>query len=464
MRSPDCASFDRRIASAPRAGVWSRRRFLRGLGLAVALPAFESLPRLLGAAEGATVKAPRRMAFVSIPNGVQQDNWFPEGSERDFELNRTMRPLEAVREHIQIISGLDHINATPGPDGAGDHARANATLLTGVRARKTDGSDIHLGISIDQVAANRIGHETRFPSLELSCDKVRKSGRCDSGYSCAYLYNISWQSATVPMTPEPNPRLLFERLFGAGDHGQRRKLSAARGESQQSVLDFVLDDAKTLERELGRKDRRKLEEYLTGVRDIEQRLARAEEFGDLPDPPVDTPAGIPADYGEHMRLMFDLLALAFQTDSTRIATLLLAGDGTNYAFPQIGIPEGHHYLTHEQRRSPEAAEKVTRIDEYYMQHFAAFLEKLAKTEDSDGHSVLRNSMIVYGGAIADGNRHTHDNLPVILAGGGGGELRTGRYVEVASQPMANLFLGMLDHLGVTGVESFGDSTGRLGAI
>jgi len=433
--------------------------------VAVALPAFESLLPRLGAAEAAgATKAPRRMAFVSIPNGVQQDHWFPTGDESAFELNRTMRSLESVKKHIQIISGLDHINATPGPDGAGDHARANATLLTGVRARKTAGSDINLGISIDQVAAKHIGHLTRFPSLELTCDKVRKSGLCDSGYSCAYLYNISWQSATTPMTPEPNPRLAFERLFGAGTHGERRKVTAAREEAQRSVLDFVLDDAKSLARELGSKDQRKLDEYLTGVRELEKRLDNVDAFGELPDPAAETPAGIPADYGEHMSLMFDILALAFQTDSTRVATLLLAGDGTNYAFPQIGIPEGHHYLTHEQGRSPDAAEKVAQIDEYYMRHFAAFLEKLEKIEDVDGRSVLHNSMIVYGGAIADGNRHTHENLPVILAGRGGGELRTGRYLKVTSQPMTNLFLGMLDHLGVTGVDTFGDSTGRLHAI
>jgi hypothetical protein len=463
MRNPRDAACDLRHRSSNE--LPSRRRFLRGLGVALALPALESLrPRFLDASEGTRAVAPRRMAFVSIPNGVQQDHWFPEGEGSAFELNRTMRSLEKVKAHIQVLSGLDHGNATPGPDGAGDHARANATLLTGVRARKTAGSDIHLGISVDQVAANRIGHLTRFPSLEFTCDRVRKSGLCDSGYSCAYLYNISWQSTTTPMTPEPNPRLMFQRLFGSGDPGERGQVTSALDEERRSVLDFVLDDAKRLERQLGGKDRRKLDEYLTGIRGIEQRIARASGFGDVPDPPVDTPEGIPADYGEHMRLMFDLLALAFQTDSTRIATLLLAGDGTNYAFPQIGIPEGHHYLTHAQRRSPEAAEKVTQIDEYYMRHFAEFLEKLEATEDVDGRSVLRNSMIVYGGAIADGNLHTHSNLPVILAGGGGGELRTGRSVKVPSQPMTNLFLGMLDYLGVTGVESFGDSTGRLHAI
>ena len=453
-----------RAATQARDGV-TRRRFLRNVGISMALPAFESLLAPgLRAAETGTGGAPRRMAFVSIPNGVKQDKWWPTGEGKNFELGATMKPLEAFKSKIQVISGLEHMNATAGLDGGGDHARANATFLTGVRARKTAGTDIHLGVSIDQFAAGQIGHHTRFPSLELTCDKMRKSGTCDSGYSCAYLYNISWQSATTPMTPEQNPRLVFERLFGAGAPGERKKLFAARQQSQRSVLDFVRDDAAALQRELGRGDQRKLDEYLTSVREIEQRISRAESLGDFPEPDVATPAGIPADYGQHMNLMFDVLALAFQTDSTRVATLLLAGDGTNYPFPQIGIPEGHHWLTHQLLSSKEAETKVAAIDEYYMQHFARFIEKLDQIEDVDGTSVLDNSMIVYGGAIADGNAHTHNNLPIVLAGGGGGTLQPGRYLKVDPAPMSNLFLSMVDRLGVKGVEEFGDSTGRLDEI
>ncbi len=442
----------------------NRRRFLRGLGIGLALPAFESL---LPAATASGAKAgtpPRRVAFCSIPNGVQQDHWWPTGEGRDFVLNNTMKPLEPFKDAIQVIGGLDHEHATPGPDGGGDHARANATLLTGVRARKTAGADIRLGVSIDQVIAREIGQETRFASLELTCDKVRKAGQCDSGYSCAYLYNISWRSETTPMTPESNPRLLFERLFGSGPAQERQASYHQRQQDQKSVLDFILDDARSLRRELGQNDQQKLEEYLTGVRELEQRIVRSEKFGALPEVELNVPPGTPANFGEHMDLMFEILALAFQTDSTRVATLLLAGDGTNYAFPQIGVPEGHHWLTHDAGSNPSQWEKVARIDQYYAEHFARFLGKLKAMKDFDGSSVLDNSMIFYGGAIADGNRHNHDNLPVVLAGGGGGTLTPGRFVKFPSQPMSNLFLSLADRMGAEGLERFGDSTGRIGTI
>jgi hypothetical protein len=453
--------------SRQRALALSRRRFLKGFGVAIAMPAFESLlPGSLYASDVCSTscaKAPQRMAFVYFPNGAHQKNWWPEGEEKDFQLNQTMLPLENVKNSIQVISGLEHRNATAGPDGPGDHARANATFLTGVRARKTDGSNIHLGISIDQLAARHIGHLSRFPSLELSCDAVRKSGGCDSGYSCAYQYNLSWASDTTPMTPEPNPRLLFERLFGAGSNGERQKNYHVRQQTQKSILDFVLDDAHALQRDLGKQDQQKLDEYLTGVREIEERIEHAESFGEIPDPEIETPAGIPPDYGQHMELMYDMLALAFQTDTTRIATLLLAGDGTNRSFPQIDVPEGHHYLSHH-GRDEEKLEKIAKIDLYYMQHFARFLEKLEKIQDVDGTSILHNSMIVYGCGNCDGDRHNHDNLPVVLAGAGGGTLQTGRYLKLPDTPMTNLYLSMLDRLEIEGVDQFGDSTGRIDTI
>ena len=442
--------------------VTDRRRFLRGLGVALALPTFETF--LLAESVKTGNVAPRRVAFCSVPNGVQQDNWWPTGSGRDFQLNNTMKPLESVKDQIQIIAGLDHENATPGPDGGGDHARANATLLTGVRARKTAGADIRLGVSIDQVIASAIGHQTRFASLELTCDKVRKAGQCDSGYSCAYLYNISWRSETTPMTPESNPRLVFERLFGGGSNSDRTESFAVRRQKKRSVLDFVMDDAKSLQRELGRNDQQKLDEYLTGVRTLEQRIERAEQFGPLPEVDMDLPPDTPAHYGEHMDLMFEILAHAFQTDSTRVATLLLAGDGTNYAYPQIGVPEGHHWLTHDAGSKPHQWDKVAKIDRYYAEHFARFVQRLKAMKDIDGSSVLDNSMIFYGGAICNGNRHNHDNLPAILAGGGGGTLTPGRYVELSSRPMNNLFLSLADRMGVESLERFGDSTGRISDV
>jgi hypothetical protein len=450
----------------------TRRNFLRGVGVCLALPIFESaLAPVLRAAAVATAAqggplgvtgtgAPLRMAFVYFPNGAHQQNWWPSGEGASFELGRTMQPLAALKSSIQVVGGLDHKNAEPGNDGAGDHARANATFLTGVRARKTDSADIEAGISVDQLAAQQIGHLTRFSSLELSCDNVRKAGSCDSGYSCAYQYNLSWRSASTPMTPEPNPRLVFERLFGSGAPAERQKNFELRQRTQKSLLDFVLDDTHALQRQLTANDRDKLDEYLTGVRTIEQRIQRTESFGPLPDPHADAPSGIPADFGEHMDIMYDLLAMAFQTDSTRIATLLLANDGSNRAFTEIGIPEGHHYCSHH-RNNPELMGKVAEIDLHYMKHFARFLDKLDRTKDIDGKSLLHNSMIVYGCGNADGNRHTHTNLPVVLAGAGGGALTPGRYANFNSQPMANLFLSMNDRLGVRGLDRIGDSSGRL---
>ena len=454
---------------------FSRRNFLRGLGVCMALPVFESsLGPVLRAATTAaagpagplavtSTGAPLRMAYVYVPNGVHQQYWWPTGEGSAFELGRTMQPLAALKNSLQVIGGLDHKNAAPGNDGAGDHARANATFLTGARARKTDTADIQVGVSVDQLAAQQVGHLTRFSSLELSCDNIRKSGSCDSGYSCAYQYNLSWRSASTPMTPEPNPRLVFERLFGSGAPAERQKNFEARQQTQKSLLDFVLDDTRSLQRNLGAKDRDKLDEYLTSVRTIEQRIERTESFGKLPEPGADAPTGIPANFGDHMDIMFDLLAMAFQTDSTRIATLLLANDGSNRSFSEIGIPEGHHYCSHH-KNNPELVAKIGEIDLNYMNHFARFLAKLEQTKDVDGKSLLHNSMIVYGSGNADGNRHTHDNLPVILAGSGGGTITPGRYAQYGSQPMSNLFLSLNDRLGVRGLDRIGDSSGRLSAL
>lgn len=443
----------------------SRRRMLRGLGVALALPALESVPSQVvasGASNSAATTAtgaPLRMAFMSIPNGVQQKHWFPTSNGGSLELNSTMQPLESIKSEIQVIGGLKHDNATPGADGAGDHARASATFLTGARARKTAGKDIFVGMSIDQRAAQAIGQVTRYSSLELSCEPARNSGACDSGYACAYQYNLAWSSPTTPVTPEANPKLVFERLWGAGPKEDRAKNYAMRNDTQRSILDFVIEDAARIQNELSATDRRKLDEYLGGVRDIEKRIQSADQFGHVPNPDLDTPPGIPAAFSDHIDLMFDILALAFQTDTTRIATLLLAYDGSNRVFPELGIAEGHHHLTHNQFRE-ELAVKVAAIDQFYVQRWARFLNRLNEMKDVDGNTVLHNSMIVFGGAIADGNRHSHDNLPVILAGRGGGAWETGRYLKAAEQPMSNLFVSMLNRYGVED-ESFGDSTGPL---
>jgi len=445
----------------------SRRHFLRGLGACIALPAFESLcpVRALAADDPAAplattaTGAPLRAVFLYFPNGSIPAAWWPEGGEKDFRLSRTLQPLESHREHVQIFSGLEHRNAMPGSDGAGDHARANGTFLTGVRMKKS-ATDIHAGISIDQVMANHVGRLTRLPSLELSCDATRMSAACDSGYSCAYQYNVSWSSPTTPMAPESNPRQAFERLFGAGAPGERIASLRRRRAEQRSILDFALDDARDLERQLNASDVAKLDQYLTGVRELESRIQRAEKLGDPKEPAEPTPAGIPQSHQEHLRLMFETLLLAFQTDSTRVATLMLSHDGSNRSFAEIGIPEGHHDLSHH-FGNPDKIKKVSDIDLFYATRFADFLARLRETKDLDGHSLLHNSMVIYGSGNADGNRHTHVNLPIILAGNGGGTLTPGRYVNTGATPACNLFLSMAERMGLRDLARFGDSTGHL---
>lgn len=448
-----------------RHSAFSRRHFLRGLGACIALPAFESLrPRTLQAgppvpAATTATGAPLRAAFLCFPNGAIPGAWWPKGEGHQFELSRTLEPLEPLRRHVQVLSGLDQKAAVGGPDGAGDHARGNGVFLTGVRLKKS-ATDIRAGISIDQVIAREVGHMTRFPSLELSSDAVRTSGSCDSGYACAYQFNLSWSSPTTPVAPESNPRLVFERLFGAGPQGERAANLLRRQQEQRSILDFVLQEAHGMSRRLNGRDRAKLDQYLTGIREIERAIEKAEQFGLPPDPGVDTPPGIPRDRAQYTQLIFDMLVLAFQTDSTRVATLLLGHDGDNRPLPEAGVSEGHHDLSHH-FNDEDKVQKLMEIDRWYVRQFAAFLDKLRQTLDVDGQSLLHNSMILYGSGNADGNRHTHSNLPLLLAGGGGGALNPGRYVKHGSAPMTNLLLSLASRMGVRSLRSFGDSTGEL---
>jgi hypothetical protein len=456
------------ILSGQTAGGLSRRHFLRGLGACLALPAFESLRplRALGvgtdhAAGLATTAtgAPLRTAFFFFPNGAIPAAWWPEKEGTDFPLSPTLAPLAQCKQHVQVFGELDHACANAGPDGGGDHARGNGVFLTGVRINKS-ATDIRAGISIDQEIARRVGHLTRFASLELATDSERKSSGCDSNYSCAYQYNISWSSNTTPMPAESNPRLAFERLFGAGTTAADRAENAKRrAQERRSILDYVLEDARGMQARLTARDKDKLDQYLTGVREIENRIQKAGQFP-VKDPGVEAPVGIPSNHAEYVQLMYDLLILAFQTDSTRVATLMLGHDGDNRSFSLIGIPEGHHDISHHQNK-PDLIEKVSRIDQWYVEQFAKFLQKMEATKDMDGNSLLHNSMIVYGSGNADGNRHTHANLPLIVAGGGGGSLKPGRFVKHGSKPATNLFLSLADRMGVTGLERFGDSTGRL---
>ena len=443
----------------------SRRGFLRGLGAAVSLPAFEAFRPLMAANEATRALAttasgaPLRMAYLYVPNGVNLEKWRPNGTTSGYKMGGSFGEMEKHREDFQIFTGFEQKNASAGSDGAGDHARANSVFLTSARPKKTAGSDIQLGISVDQVAANAVADQTRFASLELSTSGVRKSGQCDSGYSCAYQFNLSWRSENQPMTPEANPRAVFERLFGAGESGERAKSLGQRLASKKSVLDFIQNDAKALHRHLGRTDQHKLDEYLTGVREIEKQIEKAEALGIPVDPGVPAPEAFTS-YEEHLQMMSDMMVLAFKTDSTRVISFMMSHDGSNRSFSNIGIDDGHHNISHHQG-SKDNLDKIAKIDEFYLAQFSYFLEKMKTTEDVDGKSLLHNSMIVYGSGISDGDRHNHDDLPIILAGHGGGAFKPGRHVELGENvPMANLYLRMLQEFGVK-EKRFGDSTGVL---
>ncbi|HXG48270.1 MAG TPA: DUF1552 domain-containing protein [Methylomirabilota bacterium] len=441
-----------------------RRTFLKGLGTTMALPLFEAMSPLTSFASAVGTSAaghPKRMAFVYIPNGANMADWTPRTMGKDFDLPYILEPLKPLQSEIQVLTGLAHDKAKPNGDGAGDHARASATFLTGCQARKTAAVDIKVGVSVDQIAAERVGKFTRLSSLELSCDRGRQTGACDSGYSCAYQFNISWKTESTPMPPEVDPRLVFERLFSNGVYGEVSESRARRERYQKSIIDFVLDDARSLQRKLGATDRRKLDEYLTAIRELEQRIERAERFATA-HPDFSKPDGVPQDYGEHIRIMYDLLALAFQTDTTRIGTFIVAHDGSNRSYPLIGVPEGHHDLSHHGNDEAKK-QKIAKINRFHMEQFAYFLNKLKSMKEGEG-SVLDNCMIVYGGGIGDGNRHNHNDLPVLLAGRGGGTLRPGRHLRFDRDvSMTNLYLSMLDRLNVP-AERIGDSTGRLDAI
>ncbi len=433
----------------------SRRTVLRGIGSGLALPYLNAMHSTSAFGVVATGTAPVRMACLFFANGAIMPDWKPTGEGRDFQLTKTLEPLAELRDDLIVFGGLTQHHARANGDGAGDHARNASAFLTGAQPRKTSGADIHAGISIDQAVANQLGHHTRLPSVELGIDRGRNAGNCDSGYSCAYSSNISWKSATTPSAKEVNPRAVFERLFGSPDTAADRE---RKTRNRRSNLDFVSDDARQLQNSLGGADRQKLDEYFTSVREIEQRVARAAD-GPMEIPELALPEGVPAELPEHMRLMFDILVLAFQTDSTRIATLMVADAGSNRTYPEIGVKDGHHELSHHQKDEAKI-EKIAKVDRYLVEQFSYFLKKLKSTQDGD-RSLLDNSMILYGSAIADGNRHNHDDLPILLAGKGGGTIQTGRHLVLPNEtPLNNLYLAMAQRMGAS-LEKLGDSTGTL---
>jgi hypothetical protein len=431
---------------------------LKGVGCALGLPLLEAmLPQRSFAAEAA---APVRMAFISFPNGAIMDAWRPIGEGESFDFGPTMRPLAELRSHVSVLTGLAQENGFAKGDGAGDHARSSASLLTGAHPVKTSGANIRVGQSVDQAAAERVGHLTKLPSLEIGIEPGRDAGSCDSGYSCAYSNSISWRDATTPMAKEVKPRLVFDRLFGtsAGGAGPSR-----RNRVRQSVLDLVSEQAADLKNHLGRSDQKKIDQYFSSVREIEQRISRAgQNRQEIAVPEFETPEDKPDDVQEHIRLMYDLMALAFQTDATRIITFMSANEGSNRPYRMVGVNSGHHELSHH-RNDEEKVEQLKKIDLFLVGEFARFLGKLKETPEGDGN-LLDNCMIMYGSGLSDGNRHKHDDLPIILAGRGGGTIKTGRHVVIREgAPLNNLFLSMLDRMGA-GVASLGDSTGRLKAI
>ena len=439
-----------------------RRTFLRGLGACITLPGMVSLAGAANVARAGSrgltaTGAPLRTAYLYVPNGVIMDKWRPEGFGTDFKLNESMAPLERFRNDLQVVKGFAQVEGNPGKDGAGDHARANATFLTGARPLRTSGANLKVGISADQLAARFLAAETRLPSLELTCERVRNTGACDAGYSCAYQYNISWRSEHLPATPESNPRAVFERIYGSGSPEERAVNAARRHAEQKSILDFVQNSARKMEQRLGREDREKLDEYLTGVREVEQRIERVERLGPPADPGRPAPDGTPRDYREHIRILFDMMLLAFQSDSTRVASFLIGHDGSNRSFREIGVSGGHHDLSHHGKDAGKM-ELVSRIDHFYSEELAYFLERMKKAKDADGKSLLHNSMIVWGSGLSDGHWHTHVDLPIVVAGNAGGKFQPGRYVDAGDTPLNNLFVRMLEEVGMPG-KSFGDSTG-----
>jgi len=435
----------------------SRRTLLRGAGTAVALPFLDAM---VPAFASAPKKTPVRMAFLYVPNGIMMDGWNPDQEGKLDKLPRILKPLDSLKEDILHIGNLTHNTGRALLDGAGDHGRCCGSYLTGVQVKKTL-VDIKSSVSCDQLVANEVGKETRFPSLEIGLEDARQAGDCDSGYSCAYTNNLAWRSETQPLPPILDPRALFERMFGDGTVLSAEARVALTAE-RRSMLDFVMGDTNKLKNDLGPTDKRKLDEYLSSIREIERQMEKTAKDNTRVDPQMDKPYGIPADFAEHFRLMTDIVTVAFQADLTRVLTFLITREGTSRAYRELGIPDGHHPLTHHQGK-PELMEKVRQINEYHTAQLATWLTKLKSIKEGDSN-LLDNSMIVYGAGLSDGNRHTHEDLPTLIAGRAGGYFKTGRRIVCRREtPMCNLFLTMMERMGVQ-MEYFGDSSGRLNGL
>jgi hypothetical protein len=438
-----------------------RRAFLRGVGATLALPLLDSMIPALSAGPTNAAKPVVRLGFIYHPTGAIQKLWTPAAEGTGFEFTPSLKALEPLREHVNVLTGLAQVQARALGDGNGDHAREGAVWLTGVHPKKTEGVGIRSGISVDQIAAKQFGEKTQLASLELGTESPSLAGGCDSGYSCAYTNTVSWRTPTSPLPMEFNPRNVFERLFGEGDTNDPAT-TAARLKERGSILDYAAGSIDRLQTRLGPGDRSKLSEYLESIRDIERRIQKAEKENAgtrLQLPVMARPTAVPEEYEEHCKLMFDLQVMAYRADLTRVITFMLAHAGSNRAYPNIGISDGHHSLTHHQNM-PEKIDKVAQIDAMFVRMFAYYLDKLNSVPDGDG-TLLDHMAIVYGSGTGDGNAHTHHDLPTLLAGGAAGQIKGGRHIRYPKDtPLNNLFVNLLDKAGIN-TDKFGDSTGQL---
>ena len=434
-----------------------RRTFLRGAGAAVALPLLDAMVPALSAVTRTAASPVRRLGFVYIPNGAVMQQWTPAEVGSGFELSPILQPLAPYRDQLTVVSGLAHGQAEPLGDGNGEHSRASSTWLNGVHPKQTEGADVRAGITADQLAARHLGQDTPLPSLELAIDLDGLVGNCENGYSCVYLNTVAWRSPTTPLPMENNPRVVFERLFGDGGTTEQRVAEMRR---DRSILDSVTDDLATLEHRIGAGDRSRLDQYLDAIRALERRIQLAEvQSADAELPALARPVGIPETFEGHVKLMFDLISLAYQADLTRVFTFMLGRELGGRTYPHLGVPDPHHGLSHH-RSDPEKLDKLTRINTYHMGLFTHLLESLGSAPDGDG-TVLDHSMVLYGGGLGDSNDHAHFDLPELVVGGGSGRLKGGRHLQYPKDtPMNNLLVSMLDKAGLP-ADQFGDSTGRL---
>ena len=437
----------------------SRRMVLRGLGATVALPLLDSMVPAFTPLRASAASPVRRIGFVHVPMGANMPQWKVAGESVNFELSPIMAPLAPFKRDVQVLSGLDHHQATSLGDGEGDHARATTAWLTGVHGKRTEGEEVRAGVSADQIAASELGRHTALPSLELALEKNEQTiGACDAGYACVYQNTFCWKTPTIPLPMETHPRAVFERLFGEEATPDRQRL---QWKFQRSVLDSVIEEMHDLEGHLGPGDRQTVREYLDTIRDVEQRIQRAEHYSTqsidgVPPRPVD----IPASYEDHAKLMFDLAVLAHRADITRVVSYLMARELSGRSYPEIGVPDPHHGISHH-RGDAENLAKLARINTFHMSLFAYYVEKLSTTPDGDG-SLLDHIVLLYGSGISDPNTHLHYDLPTLIVGGGAGRLHGGRHlVYPGGTPMANLCLTLLDKMDIPGVDQLGDSTGRL---